>query len=105
MKSIEMRGVLTPEIKEKAEKHLGREFTQKELRLYPYLQYCCINSEPVDRRKIDAEEQNIIELLESEQRLVWDYASHILPTRAFWSFLCDIVADGYVERLDEEEEK
>lgn len=101
MKDMNYRGVLTPKIKEKAEKYLGREFTQKELRLYPYIQYCCVNSKPIDRRQIDKEEFDLLEKLDDENRIIWDVASCIHPSREFWTFICDIIADGYVERSDE----
>ena len=105
MESIEYRGVLTPEIKEKAEVYLHRDFSQKELRLYPYLQYCCINSEPVDWRKIDGEEKDIIDRLDIDGLLVWDCTSRIIPTREFWNFMCDIITDGYVKLLTPKGEK
>lgn len=35
----QMRGMLTESIKQRAERYLGRELTQEELRLYPYLCY------------------------------------------------------------------
>lgn len=39
-----MRGILTEEIKQKALKFLKREIGQKELRLYPYIDYSIKNS-------------------------------------------------------------
>ena len=102
------RGTLTKEIKEKAEKYLGREFTQKELRLYPYMQYCFMNDGRIDRQHIDTEERDILYKLVDEHRLIREYPPYFVPTREFWAFMNDILADAYVilaEDLKQENEK
>lgn len=95
------RGILYEELKQKAETYLGREFTQKELRLYPYLVDRALNSQRVERAKLRDGEQEIIELLEKEGRLKREYPSFMHPTRDFWMFMCEILGDSYVELADE----
>ena len=102
MKDISCRGMLTDEIKEKAERYLGRKFTQKELRLYPYLQYCMLNSQKVERVRIDPDEQDILDKLVEENQVVREYPSFYKPTKRFCNFLCEILADGYVEIVEED---
>ena len=67
------RGMLTTEIKEKAEKYLSREFTVKELKLYPYLCSCAVDHQRIERSKTSEEEQDIIQVLEKEGRLYREY--------------------------------
>ena len=95
------RGMLTPEIKAKAEKYLGREFTQKELRLYPYMQFCMINSQRIERARTDEEEQEILKTLEREGRIKREYPSYFHPTCEFWMFMNDILAGAYIETAEE----
>lgn len=92
----QMRGMLTESIKQRAERYLGREFTQEELRLYPYLCYCAINDERVGRSRTTDAEQDIIQKLESEGRLLREYPSYMHPTRQFYMFMQDILVDTYI---------
>lgn len=90
------RGCLTEEIKRKAEQYLGRKFTQDELRLYPYLCDCALNRVHIERVKTSPEEQDIMSMLESEGRLKREYPSYMHPTREFWMFMSECLADSYV---------
>lgn len=101
---IAQRGMLTKELKEKAEIYLGREFTQKELRLYPYIVYCVTNGGYIDRSKTDEEEQEMLITLEKEGRLKREYPARFFPTREFWNFMNDCLADSYVILADDLEE-
>ena len=91
-----IRGCLNENLKIKAEKYLGREFTQEELRLYPYLVYCLTNGGCIDRSAITLKERDIISLLESEGRIIREYPNYLYPTRDFWMFMNDCLADSYV---------
>lgn len=91
------RGLLTNATKAKAEEYLGREFTQKELRLYPYLCSCAVDHSRIERSKTDDEEQEIIRMLEAEGRLLREYPSYMHPTKDFFEFMTKIVGEGYVE--------
>ena len=90
------RGCLTENFKKEAKEYLGREITQKELRLYPYLCYCAVNSEKVSRVKTDDEEQELIKLLENEGRLVREYPSYMHPTKDFYMFMQKAQVECYV---------
>lgn len=55
------RGKLTEEIRQKAIELLPvTDFNQTELRLLPYVLYCCINGGKIDRNKISREENRIL---------------------------------------------
>lgn len=95
------RGYLNENLKTKAEKYLGREFTQTELRLYPYLVYCLTNGGYLDRSKTSSEERDIIHLLESEGRIIREYPAYLYPTRDFWMFMNECLADSYVTLVED----
>ena len=95
------RGILTAEVKERAERYLNREFSQTELRLYPYLCDCALNSRRVERIKTTDEEQSIITRLEQEKRLRREYPSYMHPTREFFLFMQECLVDTYIEIADE----
>ena len=96
-----IRGCLNENLKTKAEKYLGRGFTQRELRLYPYLTYCFANNGYVDRSKISSEERDIIRLLISEGRIIRERESYFCPTRDFWMFMNECLADSYVTLVED----
>lgn len=104
MKNQNLRGFLTSEIKEKAEKYLNREFTQTELRLYPYIQYCCMNGGYIGREKTSEKERVILQQLVNEKHLIRDYPADFYPTKDFWMFMNDILTDAYVVTAEELEE-
>lgn len=91
-----LRGCLNDELRQRAEQYLGRTFTQTELRLYPYLSYCCQNGARVERAKITDEEHKILKQLEDEGHIRRGYPSYLYPTRSFWAFMHDCLADSYV---------
>ena len=90
------RGCLTENFKKEAKEYLGREITQKELRLYPYLCDCAINWGMVERVKTDEEEQELIKILEKEGRLVREYPSYMHPTKEFYMFMQKALVECYV---------
>ena len=102
---MKLRGCIYPELKEKAENYLGREFTQTELRLYPYLTYVFVNNGKVERNKISDEERLILETLKSEGRIVREYPNYYYPTKEFWMFINEILTDSYVTLVEDIEEK
>lgn len=103
MKDAEQRGTLTEEAQRKAKAFLGDEITQVELRLYPYLDYCWKNCGYVDRCKLTAEEYDIIILREKQGLLKRKYGGHNVPSRAFYDFVQDMLAETYVVMLEDEE--
>lgn len=88
--------MLTQAAKDKAKAFLGEEITQTELRLYPYLDYCWKNGGYVDRGKLSGDEQDIIDRREEQGHLERVWGGYNLPTRAFYDFVQDILAECYV---------
>ena len=90
------RGCLTENFKNEAKEYLGREITQKELRLYPYLCFCAVDCQRIDRAKTTDEEQEIMKILENEGRLVREYPSYMHPTKEFYMFMQKALVECYV---------
>lgn len=92
------RGTMTPELKQKAEEYLGREFTTEELRFYPYLCSCAVDHQRIERSKTTEEEQDIMRVLEKRgtavQRVSFLYApdKRVLEIydRHCWRRICRI---------------
>lgn len=96
------RGMLTDAARKKAVAFLGEEITTKELRLYPFLDYCWKNGGYVDRSKLDAAEKDIIIRREKQGLLKREYGGYNTPSRAFYDFVQDMLAETYVAFFDEE---
>lgn len=96
-----IRGFLTESFANEAREYLGRELTQKELRLYPYLCDCAINWSRVERVKTTEEEQDIMRVLEKEGRLVREYPSYMHPTKEFYMFMQRALVECYVETAED----
>lgn len=94
-----MRGMLTDKIQEKAVSFLNREITQKELRLYPYIDYSIKNGcYRWSYAKMDEEEIKILNKLYDEKHIVYS-PEKIIVTRKFYNYIQDILATGYVEEF------
>lgn len=94
-----MRGVLTDKIQAKAKKFLQREISQKELRLYPYIDYSIKNGcQGWSYSKMDEEEIKILNRLYSEGYIIYS-SEKIIVTRIFYDFMQDILATSYVEEF------
>lgn len=100
-----MRGILNEKIQFKAKEVLGREITQTELRLYPYIDYVIKNGGYCDRSKLSREEQQL--LYEYPERLLnKDYGGYIHISKEFYSFIQHCLWESYVEfKIGEEEEE
>lgn len=90
-----MRGALTPQIQELAQKHLGREISLRELRLMPYIQYVAMNSQKIDPNKINSEERKIWQSWK-KQGWVDGGMTGIGITKDFWDAMSEILWLGYV---------
>ena len=93
--------MLTPEVALYAEQYLGREFTQNELRLYPYLCDCMINRRRVEAARTTQEEQEILRTLEKEAHIVREYPSYFYPEREFYLFMQECLVDTYIKTKEE----
>lgn len=90
------RGMLTDEIKEFAEKFLGREFDITELRLYPYLDYCLKNGGKYESKRVNWEEEKIMMQLAFECRMKVEENSFSV-TKSFYDFIQEVLWMSYVE--------
>lgn len=63
------RGQLTKAVQAKANELMGRDITQVELRLIPYIHYATINARYVDHRKLNDGERTLLEKWGDEGRL------------------------------------
>lgn len=88
------RGQMTEVVKAKMEGFLGRETSQVELRLYPYLLYEMVNNQKVDPSRINAEERAVLSQLRSGGHIEGGM-SGLAMTREFWDFAQDVVWDTY----------
>ena len=62
-----MRGMLNKEVQEIAKKEMGREISQTELRLIPYIQYQMINEQKLDPNKMNQEDRDVLNKWKSEK--------------------------------------
>lgn len=95
MKDQEERGRLSKKAQEIAKNFLGEEITTRELRLYPYIDFCLKNCGIIQREKINSEEVAILEKRQAEGHLKKS-GKYITVTRAFYDFIQDILAETYV---------
>lgn len=94
-----MRGVLTTEIQNKANSFFKREISQKELRLYPYIDYSIKNGcQGWSYSKMNEEEIKILNRLYDEGYIIYS-PEKIIVTRNFYNFMQDILAISYVEEF------
>lgn len=97
------RGQLTSQIKAKSLELLGKEITQRELRLMPYAQYCLLNGQNIAPSKVNEEERAVL----SDWRArgwISGGASNFGATQEFWSAMHPILWLGYVTYKDQPEE-
>lgn len=92
----QMRGQLTERIELKAKELLGRDITQLELRLMPYIQYVMTNDQRLDPRKVSGEERQILRLWKTAGYIEGG-ASGLRITKEFWDIICELVFLGYVD--------
>ena len=94
-----MRGMLTDNIQEKAVTFLNRTISQKEFRLYPYIDYSIKNGcQGWSFSKMDEEEIKILNRLYSEGHIIYS-PEKVIVTRSFYNFMQDVLATGYVEEF------
>ncbi|WP_109078960.1 hypothetical protein [Aggregatibacter kilianii] len=97
------RGMLTDEIMAKAQELLGYEFTQTELRLMPYLQYCVINDNNVDPKHINSAERNIL-MNWQNQGFISSPSSNLKISKLFYDAICELLWMGYVMSVERDKE-
>lgn len=96
------RGFLCESIQETAKRFLGETISQKELRLYPFIDYCIKNGGFMDSNKIDEDEKIILNCRISEGHIFRLADGQIYPTRKFYDFIQSVLADSYVVFLEDD---
>ena len=96
------RGFLCESIQDKAIQFLGFEISQKELRLYPFLDYSVKNGGYLDRSKMDGEEMKIIKRLQEQGHVKRTFDGYFYTTKAFYDFMQSVLADSYVVFMEDE---
>lgn len=94
------RGQLTDRIKEKSKELMGYEISMRELRLMPYVQYCLLNSENINPRKVNQEEREILSRWR-KAGYIEGGASGFGVTKEFWDIMSEILFLGYVDLFEE----
>ena len=95
-----MRGKLSKGIQEKSLKVLNREITEREMRLYAYVDFCLKNGGIIEFRKINAGEEDILFALQKEKHIKLEESGinfKCVCTREYYDYIQDILADSYVE--------
>ena len=92
-----MRGMMTEEIKNKAVELLGVEdFTPRELRLMPYVQFVMMNDQRIDPNRINQEEREILADWR-EKGWIEGGALGMEISKDFWDAINEILWLGYVD--------
>ena len=92
------RGIITEEIKEKY--HMAT----KEFRLIPYVQYLLVNQMPIDPKKIDSEEREILQNWRDKGYLTFSMIEPLTVSREFWDIMNNFLWDCYIFQKEAESE-
>ncbi len=91
------RGCLTPRVAEKARELMGRDITQAELRLMPYIHFVMMNEQRIKPEKIVQEEREILSQWRKAGYLDGGAGDRMTITEEFWNILCAILLLAYVD--------
>ena len=89
-----MRGVITEKVQELAKAYLGREITVKELRLYPFIDYCLKNGGYMDRSKLSREEIDILHGYDKDK--CERDEGYIYVSEDFYEYIQKVLWESYV---------
>lgn len=89
------RGLLTTDINKVAVMMIGREITQTELHLIPYVHYVMVNDRKLKIPLIRDGEREILRQWK-EQGHIEGGASGLAITKQWWDFMCEVIFLGYV---------
>lgn len=96
------RGQLTPAVKRFMEEFLGRETTQTELRLIPYIAYEAVNNQKVDPARVNLEERGIMRLWKNDGHFEGGMTG-VAITREFWDFMQGVLWLAYVAYREQDD--
>lgn len=92
------RGNIDDNIQAKAIEFLGREITQTELRLYPYIDFCLKNKAEWLLERIESEEFKVLDRLQNEEHIKYN-KNEISCTSEFFDYLHEMMKLAYVEEF------
>lgn len=95
MENKKQRGMLTDEVQSIAKSFLGREIDIRELRLYPYLDYCLKNNSEWNLEQVKDVEVEKLNILQTEKHVMYGI-SYFRCTREFYDYLQNVLALSYV---------
>lgn len=91
------RGVLTPEIKQKAKELLGIEdLSTDELRFMPYIQYQMMNDQKIEPQRVNAGDRKILSKWR-ENGWIEGGAAGLGISKDFWDAIHEILWMAYVD--------
>lgn len=90
------RGILNKEAQQHSITLLGREITQIELRLMPYIQYLMVNEQKIDPNRINPEERAVLKKWREEGHIEGG-ASGLSVTKFFWQYINEVLWETYVK--------
>jgi len=93
------RGVIVTEIQEVAMTHIGREISQQELRLIPYVHFVLCNGGVIDVHKVNAEELGIIREW-MDEGLLFGNNGDLRTTKRFWDYMSEVMYLGYAAKVE-----
>jgi hypothetical protein len=92
---MKQRGVLTKEVIAKSMELLGYTITVPELRLMPYIMSLVMDHAPIDDRKINLTEADIIDDW-TQKKYIQETETKITVNKKFWNIMCELVFLSYV---------
>lgn len=73
---------------------------QTELRLIPYIQYLCVNKEPINFLKMNFEEVEVVNMWALENKIYINDDGSVSVSKEFYKTMCDILWDAYANKID-----
>lgn len=98
-----MRGVVTPEVIERAKEFFPNGINTLQLRLMPYVSYIAQNNKTIELDRINLEEKSEIDEWVSKDWIVKPF-ERIEIRKDFWDLMQDLIYISYV-RIEEDEKK
>ena len=95
-----MRGSLNEDVQAKAVELLGREISQTELRLMPYIQYRCLNNGELDPRHMNGDDRKVLAAWKKAGYVDGGISAGSLEvTEEFWNIINKILWIAYVVQM------
>ena len=90
-----LRGMVSEKIQMLCKDFLGREVTTRELRLFPYIDYCLKNWGVLDRSKVNKEEMEILNSYD-EELIKIENGEITYISNDFYNFIQKVLWEAYI---------